>query len=112
MRDNEIIERVDAFCDAVPRRRARAEEYGPLVIFVPTGSGWPYYARPRRGSRPPVTAADIRAAAQTGAEATKGMIAAKGRTSRLGERALGEIDPGAASAVLVIDALTRHWESL
>ena len=30
------------------------------MIFVPTGSGWPYYARPRRGARPPVTAADIR----------------------------------------------------
>jgi len=59
--DNGVIERIDAFCDAVPRRRARAEEYGPLVIFVPTGSGWPYYARPRRGARPPVTAADIRA---------------------------------------------------
>ena len=61
MRNNEIIERIDAFCDAVPRRRARPDEYGPLVIFVPTGSGWPYYARPRRGSRPPVTAAEIRA---------------------------------------------------
>jgi ribosomal protein S18 acetylase RimI-like enzyme len=59
--DNGVIERIDAFCDAVPRRRARPDEYGPLVIFVPTGSGWPYYARPRRGSRPPVTAADIRA---------------------------------------------------
>ena len=42
------IERIDAFCDAVPRRRARAEEHGPLVLFVPTGLGWPYYARPRR----------------------------------------------------------------
>ena len=41
--------------------------------------------------------ADIRAAAEAGAEATKGMIAAKGRTARLGERALGHIDPGAAS---------------
>jgi ribosomal protein S18 acetylase RimI-like enzyme len=61
VRDNGVIERIDAFCDAVPRRRARAEEYGPLVIFVPTGSGWPYYARPRRGARPPITAADIRA---------------------------------------------------
>jgi ribosomal protein S18 acetylase RimI-like enzyme len=59
--DNEVIERIDAFCDAVPRRRARPDEHGPLVIFVPTGSGWPYYARPRRGSRPPVAAADIRA---------------------------------------------------
>ncbi len=61
MRDNAVIERIDAFCDAVPRRRARADEYGPLVLFVPTGPGWPYYARPKRGSRSPVTPADIRA---------------------------------------------------
>ena len=46
---SDTIERIDAFCDAVPRRRARAEEIGPLVLFVPTGPGWPYYARPRRG---------------------------------------------------------------
>ena len=61
MRAYEVIERIDAFCDAVPRRRARADEYGPLVLFVPTGPGWPYYARPSRGSRSPVTAADVRA---------------------------------------------------
>ena len=61
MSDNEVIERIDAFCDAVPRRRARADEHGPLVLFVPTGSGWPYYARPTRGARPPITAAGVRA---------------------------------------------------
>jgi len=61
VRNYEVIERIDAFCDAVPRRRARADEYGPLVLFVPTGPGWPYYARPRRGARPRITAADIRA---------------------------------------------------
>ncbi len=61
MRDNGVIERIDAFCDAVPRRRARAEQYGPLEVFIPVGVGWPYYARPRQGSRPPVTVADIRA---------------------------------------------------
>jgi ribosomal protein S18 acetylase RimI-like enzyme len=61
VRDYEAIERIDAFCDAVPRRRARADEFGSLVLFVPTGRGWPYYARPRRGPRPPVTAADVRA---------------------------------------------------
>jgi len=61
VRDNEIIERIDAFCDAVPRRQAGAHEYGPLVIFVPTGPGWPYYARPKQGSRPPITTADVRA---------------------------------------------------
>jgi ribosomal protein S18 acetylase RimI-like enzyme len=59
--DYDAIERIDVFCDAVPRRMARAEEHGPLVLFVPSGPGWPYYARPRRGSTPPVTAEDIRA---------------------------------------------------
>ncbi|MBP7002632.1 dihydroxyacetone kinase subunit DhaL [Amaricoccus sp.] len=47
------------------------------------------------------------AAAQAGAEATKAMVAGKGRSSRLGERALGHIDPGAASAVIVIAAMSR-----
>jgi len=61
VRASEVIERIDAFCDGVPRRRARAEERGPLVLFVPTGPGWPYYARPVRGPRPLVTAADVRA---------------------------------------------------
>jgi dihydroxyacetone kinase-like protein len=46
-------------------------------------------------------------AANRGAEATKDMIAAKGRSSRLGERSLGHIDPGAASAVTVIGAMRR-----
>jgi ribosomal protein S18 acetylase RimI-like enzyme len=61
VRAYEVIERIDVFCDVVPRNRARADVFGPLVLFVPTGPGWPYYARPRRGPRPPVTAADVRA---------------------------------------------------
>lgn len=44
------------------------------------------------------------AAAAAGAELTKSMIATKGRASRLGERALGHIDPGAASAVTILKA--------
>jgi phosphoenolpyruvate---glycerone phosphotransferase subunit DhaL len=46
-------------------------------------------------------------AAERGAEATKDMIAAKGRSSRLGERSLGHMDPGAASAVTVIGAMRK-----
>ena len=30
------------------------------MLFVPTGPGWPYYARPRLGSREVVSAADVR----------------------------------------------------
>ncbi len=47
------------------------------------------------------------AAARAGAEATKDMVAAKGRAERLGERARGHVDPGAASAVIVIEAMAR-----
>ncbi len=46
-------------------------------------------------------------AARTGAEATRDMVAAKGRAERLGERARGHVDPGAASTVIVIDAMRR-----
>jgi ribosomal protein S18 acetylase RimI-like enzyme len=59
--DEEIIKRIDAYCDTQPRERAHAEEHGPLVLFVPVGPGFPYYARPRAGEHGPVTAADIRA---------------------------------------------------
>ncbi|MER8725499.1 dihydroxyacetone kinase subunit DhaL [Mesorhizobium sp. M0195] len=45
------------------------------------------------------------AAAESGAEATKDMIATKGRSSRLGERSIGHLDPGAASAVTIIRAM-------
>jgi ribosomal protein S18 acetylase RimI-like enzyme len=59
--DDVIIGRIDAFCDAVPRQRARAEAIGPLVLFVPVGAGFPYYARPRGGRRSRATVADVRA---------------------------------------------------
>ena len=60
MSDYKLIEQIDAFCDTVPRQRARAEVTGPLVLFVPVGAGWPYYARPRVDERSPVTVADVR----------------------------------------------------
>ncbi|NTJ61195.1 dihydroxyacetone kinase subunit L [Agrobacterium rhizogenes] len=44
-------------------------------------------------------------AAETGANSTSSMIAARGRAARLGERSLGHIDPGAASAVIILRAM-------
>lgn len=43
-------------------------------------------------------------AAKDGMEATRAMVARKGRASRLGERTLGHIDPGAASCLLILQA--------
>jgi phosphoenolpyruvate---glycerone phosphotransferase subunit DhaL len=51
----------------------------------------------------------IRDAASAGAESTKSMIATKGRSSRLGERSLGHIDPGAASAAMVLSVIAEDW---
>lgn len=48
------------------------------------------------------------AAAAEGREATRAMVAAVGRAARLGARSLGHVDPGAASATIVIAAL-REW---
>jgi ribosomal protein S18 acetylase RimI-like enzyme len=58
--DETVIARIDRFCDTVPKQRARAEQYGPLVLFVPEGPGWPYYARPKQGPRGRITVADVR----------------------------------------------------
>ncbi|OBY06933.1 dihydroxyacetone kinase subunit L [Rhizobium leguminosarum bv. trifolii] len=46
-------------------------------------------------------------AARTGCEATSNMTATKGRASRLGDRVIGHIDPGAASAVIIISAMAK-----
>ncbi|MBU8812128.1 dihydroxyacetone kinase subunit DhaL [Mycolicibacterium goodii] len=43
-------------------------------------------------------------AAENGRDATESMIARKGRASYLGQRSVGHIDPGAASAALLIKA--------
>lgn len=44
-------------------------------------------------------------AAEAGREATRDMVATKGRASYLGTRSVGHIDPGAASSALIIRAL-------
>jgi dihydroxyacetone kinase-like protein len=48
---------------------------------------------------------DMKAAANTGRDATKDMVARLGRASRLGERSRGVIDAGAASCSLILSAM-------
>ncbi|MFR9777835.1 GNAT family N-acetyltransferase [Micromonospora sp. MS34] len=57
----DVLDRLERFYDAVPRDAARAEEYGPLVLFVRDGAGWPFYARPRPGATEPASLADVTA---------------------------------------------------
>lgn len=49
--DDDLLRRIDGYLDAVPRAAARAEDHGPLRLFVKTVTeGWPYYARPIPGA--------------------------------------------------------------
>jgi GNAT superfamily N-acetyltransferase len=58
--DLDLLGRVEAFYDAVPRDRASVEEHGGLVLFVPNGKVGAFYGRPGPGA-PPATGADIAA---------------------------------------------------
>jgi ribosomal protein S18 acetylase RimI-like enzyme len=55
---DDVLQRIDRFCDEVPRHRATAVDDGPLRLFVRNRPGWPFYARPIPGG-PPVTAEDV-----------------------------------------------------
>lgn len=50
---------------------------------------------------------DVAEAAQAGANSTVDMIASKGRSARLGERSRGHMDPGAASAAMIVRVMTN-----
>lgn len=50
-------------------------------------------------------------AARKGAESTVPLIARKGRASYLGERSAGHLDPGAASSVMLLEALQEAIQS-
>ena len=54
------------------------------------------------------SAADVRAAATEGVAATAQMVAMIGRAERLGNRSVGHVDPGAASAAMLIEEIVRE----
>jgi ribosomal protein S18 acetylase RimI-like enzyme len=54
--------RIERYLDAVPRTSARAEDIGPLTLFV-ASQGWPMYARPRLDAAERVRADDVAAVA-------------------------------------------------
>jgi GNAT superfamily N-acetyltransferase len=58
MDDLELLHRIDAYLDEVPRRVTRTERVGPFTLFVQRGNGWRYYARPTLGVTE-VTSAEV-----------------------------------------------------
>ena len=57
---DDVLQTLESYYDAVPRSSARAEDFGPLTLFVRDSSdGWPFYGRPTGSVTEPITAADV-----------------------------------------------------
>lgn len=103
----EADDMVDAFAAMAKgiqdRGKAEPGEKTMVDAWLPAANA-ARQARAAGGSLPFALAAAA-AAAEQGAEATRNFAATKGRAARLGDRSLGHVDPGAASAVTVIRAM-------
>ncbi|MGJ0516940.1 MAG: dihydroxyacetone kinase subunit DhaL [Methylomicrobium sp.] len=91
------------------RGRAEAGEKTMLDVLIPAAQTLQKSAAASLGLKDVL--ADIITAAETGVEATRNMLATKGRASFLGERTLGHIDAGAKTAQLMISAIAEAIES-
>ncbi|MFE9993825.1 GNAT family N-acetyltransferase [Streptomyces avermitilis] len=57
---NKPLDLLEGYYDSVPRAAGRAEDFGPLTLFVRETAGWPYYARPTLDwTGPAATAKDV-----------------------------------------------------
>ena len=66
------------------------------------------HAALERDEEPSTSLARAAAAAQAGAEATRDMLARRGRAAYYGERSIGHVDPGAVSMAMILDSASRH----
>ena len=86
-------------------RRGRSEVGQKTMLDTLTPAAAALAACLRRGDSAADAAGAAVAAARAGHESTREMVAQRGRASYLGERARGHLDPGAASALIVVEAL-------
>lgn len=89
---------------AVPGDKTMMDAFGPALRAIGA-------AEASGGDVGTALGMAARAAAE-GRDATRTMVASKGRAARLGTRSLGHVDPGAASAAIVVDALREAFEAI
>lgn len=104
--EGDVVALIEAMAKGI-RDRGKAEPGEKTMVdaWVPAGDA--ARAALDRGSTAAQAMTEAVEAAEKGAKATADMVAAKGRSSRLGERSLGHVDPGAASAAIVVAAIAR-----
>ena len=88
----------------VHRGKAEVEQKTMVDAWQPAADA--ALAAKASGSLVEITQAAAKAA-QDGAQATSTMKAAKGRSANLGDRSVGHVDPGAASAALLLSTLAQ-----
>lgn len=57
----DLLDRLEAYYDTVPRGTVPPEDFGALTLFLQHGDGWPFYARPTRGHAARPTVGDVAA---------------------------------------------------
>jgi phosphoenolpyruvate---glycerone phosphotransferase subunit DhaL len=87
----------------VARGKADPGDKTMIDALTPAVEAWT--AAASDGASPREAAAAASAAAARGRDATVPLVARKGRASYLGERSAGHLDPGAASATLLLETL-------
>jgi dihydroxyacetone kinase-like protein len=102
--DDHAIGLVPAFAAGIERRGKAARGDKTMLDAWGPAADAAEAARAQGASIAEAYAAIV-AAAEAGASATASMPARLGRAARLGDRSIGHIDPGAASAVVVLRAM-------
>lgn len=87
----------------VARGKAELGDKTMIDALLPAADAWD--AAVAGGADAPAAAQAALEAAERGRDATIPLVARKGRASYLGERSAGHMDPGAASATLLLEAL-------
>ena len=101
---DEQVAALEAIAEGIAERgKAQRGDKTMLDVWLPAAEA----ARKalREGAGPPALWRRTATAAAEGAEATRSMVASRGRAARLGVRSLGHLDPGAASAAIILDAM-------
>ena len=105
--DDHVLKVATAFAAGVDaiRQRGKADigEKTMLDVLIPVANTFQSLAT--QNADPAKICSTLLLTAEQGMQATKDLIATKGRAAGLGERAIGHIDPGAKSCQLMIEAV-------
>ena len=99
----------EAFAEGIEsvKRRGKSDVGAKTMLDVLV----PALAALRAGGGRAAMLAELRRTAEASREATRPMLATRGRASFLGERSIGHVDPGAASSCLLIQAVCDVLEA-